>query len=101
LPRHHGRKLGYATLAGLLNEDMCQALDQLISAALGVARHPTDRWRKAEEHMHVLAARLYGLLRQDNGSRPAAVSNGGRRLRGRFAGREQDQHRERTQTFLR
>ncbi len=61
----HDPKLGYTTLTGLVNEDVCQALDQLISEALGVARNPADRWRKADDGIHVLAAGLYGLLRQD------------------------------------
>jgi hypothetical protein len=63
--REHDPRWGYTTLEGVLNEDMCQALDQLISEALGVARNPADRWRKADDGMHVLAAGLYGLLRQD------------------------------------
>ena len=36
--REHDPKWGYTTLEGLLNEDVCEALDQLISEALGVAR---------------------------------------------------------------
>lgn len=44
--REHDPKWGYTTLDGMLNEDMCEALDQLISEALGVARNPADRWRK-------------------------------------------------------
>jgi hypothetical protein len=63
--REHDPKWGYTTLDGMLNEDVCQALDQLISEALGVARNPADRWRKADDGIHVLAAGLYGLLRQD------------------------------------
>ena len=63
--REHDPKWGYTTLDGMLNEDMCEALDQLISEALGVARNPADRWRKADDGMHVIAAGLYGLLRQD------------------------------------
>ena len=63
--REHDPRWGYTTLEGLLNEDMCEALDQLISEALGVARNPADRWRKADDGMHVLAGGLYGLLRQD------------------------------------
>lgn len=63
--REHDPKWGYTTLEGMLNEDVCQALDQLISEALGVARNPADRWRKADDGIHVLAAGLYGLLRQD------------------------------------
>ena len=49
----------------MLNEDMAQALDQLISEALGVARNPADRWRKADDGIHVLAGAIYGMLRQD------------------------------------
>ena len=63
--REHDPQWGYTTLDGMLNEDMCEALDQLISEALGVARNPADRWRKADDGIHVLAAGLYGLLRDD------------------------------------
>lgn len=63
--REHDPQWGYTTLEGLLNEDVCEALDQLISEALGVARNPADRWRRADDGMHVIAAGLYGLLRQD------------------------------------
>jgi hypothetical protein len=63
--REHDPRWGYTTLDGVLNEDLAQALDQLISEALGVARNPADRWRKSDDGMHVLAAGLYGLLRQD------------------------------------
>ena len=63
--RDHDPQWGYTTLEGMVNEDLVQALDQLISEALGVARNPADRWRKADDGMHVIAAGLYGLLRQD------------------------------------
>jgi hypothetical protein len=45
--------------------DLCQALDQLISEALRVARNPADRWRESDDGMHVLAAGFYGHLRED------------------------------------
>ncbi len=63
--REHDPRWGYTTLKGLLDEDLAQALDQLISEALGVARNPADRWRRADDGIHVIAAGLYGLLRQD------------------------------------
>lgn len=63
--RDHDPRWGYTTLEGYLNEDMVQALDQLISERLGVGRNPADRWRQSDDGMHVLAAGLYGLLRQD------------------------------------
>lgn len=63
--RDHDPQWGYTTLEGLLNEDVCQALDQLISEALGVARAPAERWHESDDGMHVLAAGIYGLLRAD------------------------------------
>jgi hypothetical protein len=63
--RDHDPKWGYTTLEGYLNEDLTQALDQMISEELGFGRNPADRWRKSDDGMHVLAAGLYGLLRQD------------------------------------
>jgi hypothetical protein len=66
--REHDPRWGYTTLEGLLDEDLVQALDQLISEALGVARPPAERWRQADDGMHVIAAGLYGLLREDKWS---------------------------------
>jgi hypothetical protein len=66
--REHDPRWGYTTLKGLLDEDLVQALDQLISEALGVARPPAERWRQSDDGMHVLAAGLYGLLREDKWS---------------------------------
>lgn len=63
--KEHDPKWGYTTLEGMFNEDICEAIDQLISEALGVARNPADRWRKADDGIHVLAGGLYGLLRED------------------------------------
>lgn len=63
--REHDPRWGYTTLKGLVDEDLAQALDQLISEALGVARNPADRWRQSDDGMHVIAAGFYGLLRQD------------------------------------
>lgn len=65
----HDPRWGYTTLEGMLNEDLCQALDQMVSEALGVARNPADRWRMSDDGMHVLAAGIYGLLRDDRWSR--------------------------------
>jgi hypothetical protein len=65
----HDPRWGYTTLDGLLNEDLCQALDQMVSEILGVARNPADRWRMSDDGIHVMAAGFYGLLRQDRWSR--------------------------------
>jgi hypothetical protein len=66
--REHDPQWGYTSLDGYLNEDLVQALDQLISERLGVARNPADRWRDNDDGIHVLAAGLYGMLRQDKWS---------------------------------
>lgn len=63
--RDHDPAWGYTSLPGLLNEDLCQALDQMVSEAFGMARNPADRWHRADDGIHVLAAGLYGLLRVD------------------------------------
>jgi hypothetical protein len=62
--KEHDPRWGYTTLEGYLNEDLCQALDQLISEALDVGRNPVDRWRKSDDGMHVLAAGFYGYLQE-------------------------------------
>jgi hypothetical protein len=64
--KEHDPRWGYTTLDGLLNEDLCQALDQLISEALGVGRNPADRWRKSDDGIHVMAAAFYGYFRDDH-----------------------------------
>jgi hypothetical protein len=61
----HDPSFGYTTLQGMFDEDLVEALDQLISEQLGVAKLPATRWKEADDGMHVLAAGLYGLLKQD------------------------------------
>jgi hypothetical protein len=61
----HDPKWGYKTLEGYLNEDVCQALDQIIDEVLSFAHNPADRWKQADEGIHILAAGLYSLLRHD------------------------------------
>lgn len=61
----HNPMWGYHNLPALLEEDIIQALDQLISEGLGVANKPWARWNAADDGMHVLAAGLYGLLTAD------------------------------------
>ncbi len=63
--REHDPQWGYTSLDGYFDEDMVQALDQLIGEALGVGRNPADRWRTNDDGIHVLAAGLYGMLRED------------------------------------
>ncbi|MFP2925572.1 hypothetical protein ACLESO_10205 [Pyxidicoccus sp. 3LG] len=61
----HDPKFGYTTLEGLFDEDTAEALEQIVSERLGVAVPAGERWRRADDGMHVLAAGLYGLLKAD------------------------------------
>jgi hypothetical protein len=61
----HDPSFGYTSLDGVLNEDTVQALDQIISERLGVGRPPAQRWKDADDGMHVLAAGLYGMLKTE------------------------------------
>lgn len=57
---------GYNSIEGILNEDVCEALDQIIQERLGFSESPRDRWTKADQGMHILAAGLYGLLMSES-----------------------------------
>lgn len=63
--KEHDPRFGYTTAEGVLNEDLVQALDQMICERLGVAKPPARRWTRADDGMHILAAGLYGLLMRD------------------------------------
>ncbi|NIP18435.1 MAG: hypothetical protein GWM87_09960 [Xanthomonadales bacterium] len=61
----HDPAFGYNSFVGVLNEDSAQALDQLVAERLGFARDPARRWRHADDGMHMLAAAIYHMLRED------------------------------------
>lgn len=63
--KEHNPAFGYTTLEGVLNEDTVQALDQIVSERLGAARPAAERWKTADDGMHVLAAALYGMLKAE------------------------------------
>jgi len=60
----HDPAFGYSTMAGILDEDLVKALDQVISERLGVANDPAERWTEQDDGMHVLAAGFYGLMQE-------------------------------------
>lgn len=62
---NHDPSLGYNTLEGLIEEDVVQALEQLLAERAGIADEPRARWRASDEGIHVFAAALYHLLRQE------------------------------------
>ena len=61
----HDPAFGYNSLEGLFDEDLASALDQIIAERFNVARDPKQRWTDVDGGMHVLAAALYGLMKQD------------------------------------
>lgn len=63
--RERNPGFGYNTLADYLDEDSVQALEQIANEHLGLAQHPSERWAQSDGGMHILAAALYGLLKQD------------------------------------
>lgn len=64
---------GYNSLQGILDEDTCQALDQIIQERLGFATPAKERWSQRDQGMHVLAAGLYGLMKADGYDRTGGV----------------------------
>jgi hypothetical protein len=62
---NHNPGFGYNSLAGVINEDSTQALDQIVSERLGIARDPAIRWNTADDGMHMLAAALYHAMKED------------------------------------
>ena len=63
--KEHDPKFGYTDLDGILDEDLVEALDQLIAERSGIAKDPRERWSKHDDGMHVLAAAFYGMMKQD------------------------------------
>lgn len=62
---NHNPAFGYNSFMGVINEDSTQALDQIVSERIGVARDPGMRWRHADDGMHMIAAALYQAMRED------------------------------------
>lgn len=62
---NHNPAFGYNDLAGFVEENCVQALDQVINERLGIAKDPRTRWIEADDGMHVLAVALYQALKTD------------------------------------
>lgn len=61
----HDPSFGYNTVEGLIDEDCVQALDQLIAEKNGTAAEPRQRWKKSDGGLHVFAACLYSILKEE------------------------------------
>ncbi len=60
----HDPSFGYNSFAGLVEEDVVQATEQVILDSLGAAVPPADRWQNADEGLHGLAAAIYRVMRE-------------------------------------
>lgn len=60
----HNPSFGYTSVAGYVEEDAVQALEQVVSERLGVAAPAAERWRTGDDGMHLLAAALYDLMKE-------------------------------------
>jgi len=61
----HNPAFGYNSFPELLDESSTQALDQIVAERMGFEWGPSSRWRNADEGMHMLAAAIYQMLRED------------------------------------
>lgn len=60
----HNPSFGYTSVAGYLEEDEVQALEQVVSERLGVAKPARERWQESDDGMHLFAAALYDLMKE-------------------------------------
>jgi hypothetical protein len=67
--KEHDPKFGYNDLDGLLDEDITEALDQMIAEKSGVAEDAYERWDSHDGGMHIIAAAIYGLMQRDGFAR--------------------------------
>lgn len=61
---NHDPSLGYTTFEGFVEEDVVQALEQLVLERLGVKRDPQAHWCRQDGGMHVLAVALYQVMKE-------------------------------------
>lgn len=62
---HHDPSFGYNSFEGLVEEDCVQALEQIVEEKMGVATPAREHWRESDDGLHILAAALYALMKQD------------------------------------
>ncbi len=64
---NHDPNMGYNTFEAYVKESTVDALEQIISERLGIARPLSTRYGKGEDDgMHVLAPALYALMKQEH-----------------------------------
>lgn len=62
---HHDPSFGYNSFEGFVEEDVVQAIDQIINERLEIADDPLSRWKESDGGMHVLAVALYQIMKKE------------------------------------
>lgn len=61
--RGHDPSFGYNSMEGYVEENVVQAIEQVLTERMEIGAEPGQRWRDADGGMHVLAAALYRQMR--------------------------------------
>jgi hypothetical protein len=61
--RNHNPAFGYNTFEAYVEENVVQALDQVINESFDVAIDARERWRYADDGMHKLAVAIYAMMK--------------------------------------
>jgi hypothetical protein len=71
--RDHDRSLGYNTVAGYVEEDCVQALEEIVAEKFGVGRDSRWYWKTHDGGMHRFAAAVYAGFHELAGADPPGV----------------------------
>lgn len=63
--RNHNPSFGYNSFESYIEENCVRALDQMIGEQFGIENDARRRWKDEDEGMHVFAAVLYDLMKQE------------------------------------
>jgi len=70
---HHDPSFGYNSFEGFIEEDIVEALDQLVNERFGTAKDARTRWTESDDGIHVFAVALYTTMKtmkfEDSGQR--------------------------------
>lgn len=64
--RGHNPSFGYNSFESFVEEDCVRALEQVIGERFKIERDARGRWKEEDDGIHVFAAALYALMREEN-----------------------------------
>ena len=62
---NHDKSFGYNSFEGLIEEDVVQAIEQLINEKFKIEIEARDRWKESDNGIHVFAVALYSLMKEE------------------------------------